>query len=191
VALAGNPGDAGYYLLTASGRVAGFGQAPLFGDLRDLDDRPAGDPVAMALHPQGDGYWVLDRAGNVHGFGDAVTHGSAADLTMWSQTYEGHLSGRPPVELAAAATPHAEAVALLPTHTGRGYWVALADGAVCHFGDAPILGGAHRSEVDPMMIYVGQEFYAEGPCTGPPADRMLALTGLFSDVRQVITARRP
>lgn len=189
VALAGGPGGDGYYLLTAAGRVAGFGEAPLFGDLGDLAEGPPGDPVALGVHPGGDGYWLLDRDGTVHGFGDAVVHGSASDLTMWSQTYEGQQAGRPPVELPAAATPHAEALALLPTHTGHGYWVALADGAVCHFGDAPTLGGIHRSDVDSMMVYVGQEFYAEGPCTGPPADRMMALTALFSDVRQVITAR--
>ena len=187
VALAGVPGGTGYYLLTTTGRVVGFGEAPTFGDRHE--QAAATELVALAVHPQGQGYWVLDRAGNVHGFGDAVAQGSATDLTMWSQTYKGQQAGRPPVELAAAATPHAEAVALLPTHTGRGYWVALADGAVCHFGDAPTLGGIHRSEVDSLMVYVGQEFYAEGPCTSPPTDRMMALTALFSDVRQIITAR--
>src|ERR1700730_17272877 len=37
----------------------------------------------------------------------------------------------------AAPSPQADRVALVPTPSGHGYWIADADGAVSTFGDAP------------------------------------------------------
>ncbi|HMG41285.1 MAG TPA: SGNH hydrolase domain-containing protein [Acidimicrobiales bacterium] len=183
VALAAAPDGRGYYLLTAGGRVVGFGEAPTFGDLPD----GAGEPVALAIHPSGDGYWVLDRAGGVHAFGAARPHGEVAALPMWHQSLDREKAGLPPLPVPADQVPPVDAVALLPTPTGRGYWVALASGAVCHFGDAPTLGGIHRAEVDPLMTFVGEPYWPEGPCTSPPRDRLMSLTALFTDVRKVLT----
>ena len=57
-----------------------------------------------------------------------------------------------------------DAVALLPTVSGDGYWVWLDNGAVCRFGDADRLGGIHRAELDQVMLFLGLPYYAEGPC---------------------------
>jgi hypothetical protein len=189
VALAATPDGGGYYLLTASGRVLGFGDAPVYGDLAGRP--PATPPVGLAVHPGGGGYWVLEQGGTVHAFGAAGDHGSAAAVDMWHQTFDRHTAGLPPLRLPAAEAPPVEAVALLPTATGRGYWLALASGAVCHFGDAPTLGSIHRSAVDPLMTYVGEPYYVDGPCTHPPADRLMALRRLYADIHSVVTAAPP
>jgi hypothetical protein len=184
VALAATPDGEGYLLLTSTGRVLAFGSAGHHGDLREAP--PASAPVGLAVHPGGDGYWVLERAGTVHAFGAARDHGSAAAVDMWHQTFDRHTADLPPLPLPAAEAPPVEAVALLPTATGRGYWLALATGAVCHFGDAPTLGGVHRAEVDPLMMFVGQPYYEGGPCTPPPRDRLLALSSLYAGIREFL-----
>ena len=182
VALTAAPDGEGYLLLTTTGRVLAFGGASHHGDLA----APASAPVALAAHPDGGGYWVLERRGTVHAFGSARDQGSAAAVDMWHQTFDRHTAGLPPLPLPAADAPPVEAVALLPTATGRGYWLALATGAVCHFGDAPTLGGIHRAEVDPLMTFVGQPYYGGGPCTPPPRDRLLALSSLYSGIREFL-----
>ncbi|HEY8545571.1 MAG TPA: SGNH hydrolase domain-containing protein [Acidimicrobiales bacterium] len=203
VALTATPDGGGYLLLTSAGRVLPFGSAAHHGDLAGGPDAPdaAGvpgvpgvpgvEPVALAVHPGGDGYWVLERDGTVHAFGAAGDHGSAVAVDMWHQTLDRHSAGLPPLRLPAAEAPAPEAVALLPTATGRGYWLALASGAVCHFGDAPTLGGVHRAEVDPLMTYVGEPYYDEGPCTPPPHDRLLALSSMYAGIRAFLAGRQP
>ena len=184
VALAAAPGGRGYYLLTGAGRVVGFGEAPTFGDLADA---PPADPVvALAVRPDGAGYWVLDEGGRVHPFGAAADLGSVAGLPMSHQTFDRQQAGQPALPLPADQAPPVDAVTLLPTPSGRGYWVALAGGAVCHFGDAATLGGIHRAEVDPLMTYVGEPYWSEGPCTSPPRDRLMSLSALYANVRQVL-----
>jgi hypothetical protein len=126
----------------------------------------------MASQPGGDGYWLLDRTGRLHAFGGAPDLGSAADqplarLSRFASTSDFDTVAVPPSEAPTEAT------ALLPTGTGEGYWVLLANGAVCSFGDAHAWGGIHRAEVDEIMIYKDQPYYAEGPCRqdvgfGPP-----------------------
>lgn len=161
VAMAGTPDHRGYWLLFDSGRVAGSGTAREAGDLRS--DPPAAPVVAIAPHPSGDGYWVLDRGGGVHGFGAARDLGSAGDQPMvrlgaWRSVSDYETEPVPP---SAAPT---EAVALLPTVSGDGYWVWLGNGTVCRFGDADALGGIHRAELDEVMLFLGLPYYADGPC---------------------------
>ena len=62
-------------------------------------------------------YWLVAGDGGVFAFGAAP--------------YEGSLPG---VGL------HAQAVSVLPTHTGLGYLIVTADGQVVDFGDAPQFG---------------------------------------------------
>jgi hypothetical protein len=151
--------DGGYWLATAGGRVAAFGGAPELGDLRQ-----GGAPapiVAMAAPPAGGGYWLLDGTGRVHAFGGAADHGSANDQPMAVLTefrsVDDYDVGRAP---AAGTT----AVAMLPSPSGAGYWVWMADGAVCAFGDAHPFGGLHRAEVDEIMLYKQLPYYGDGPC---------------------------
>jgi hypothetical protein len=161
--------DGGYWLLTVAGRVAGFAGAPDLGGLGR--DGAAGGVVGLAARPGG-GYWILDRAGGVHPFGAAGAFGSAADqplarITRFASTGDFDSVPVPPSEVPT------EAVSILSTPTGEGYWVAMANGAVCSFGDAPHIGGIHRSEVDQVLMLKGQEYYGDGPCRqdagfGPP-----------------------
>jgi hypothetical protein len=160
VAMAGAPDGRGYWLLWSDGRVTAAGSARFAGD---LGDRPPDEPVVgIAAHPSGEGYWLLDRAGGVYAFGAADDHGSAGGQSMvrirsWRglDDYETE---------AAPASAVTEAVAMLPTVSGDGYWVWLANGAVCRFGDADRLGGLHRAEVDELMLFLRMPYYADGPC---------------------------
>jgi hypothetical protein len=161
VAMVGTPDHAGYWLLTDAGRVVGFGSARVFGDLRG--HLPTSPVVDIAAHPSGRGYWVLDRAGNVHPFGAATGHGSAANqnlLKVVAWNYPDDFVTQP-VRAADAPTT---AVALQPTTSGNGYWVWLANGAVCHFGDAATLGGLHRAHINFSMRLLGVPFYGPGAC---------------------------
>jgi hypothetical protein len=162
VAMSGTPDHAGYWLLSDAGRVAAFGSAQSWGDLRD--DPPAAPVVALAPHPGGEGYWVLDRAGDVHPFGMAADHGAAAHQDLlrvvdWNYP-EGFVT-----EAVPAADAPTSAVALLPTVSGNGYWIWLDNGAVCHFGDAAVLGGLHRAHINFSMRLLGVPFYGPGDCS--------------------------
>lgn len=181
VAMASTPDRRGYWLLAASGRVEGFGSAALFGDLRAAP--PSEQLVGIAAHPSGRGYWLLDRAGDVYPFGVAGDFGSAANQDLIS--FLG-LQGEDflDAETVAASEAPTQAVALLPTLSGNGYWVALANGAVCHFGDARTLGGIHVGEIEALQVFLGTPLYGEGACSqrddagiaaGPPG--RLALLG--------------
>jgi hypothetical protein len=161
VAMTGTPDRHGYWLLFESGRVAGFGTARAAGDLRE--GRPDAPLVAIAPHPSGDGYWILDRAGGVHGFGRAEDLGSAADQPLVRLDEYRSLSDYDTEPVPPSEFP-AEAIALLPTVSGDGYWVWLDNGAVCRFGDADHLGGLHRAELDQVMLFLGLPYYADGPC---------------------------
>jgi SGNH domain-containing protein len=161
VAMAGTPDRRGYWLLFESGRVAVFGTARDAGDLRS--DPPDAPLVAIAPHPSGDGYWILDRAGGVHGFGAAEDLGSAGDQPMVRLGDYRNLGDYDTEPVPASAYP-TDAVALLPTVSGDGYWVWLENGAVCRFGDADRLGGIHRAELDQVMLFLGLPYYADGPC---------------------------
>jgi hypothetical protein len=125
--------------------------------------------VALAPHPDGDGYWILDAAGNVHPFGAAQVFGSAANQDLlkivrwaWPDDVD--------YEVVPASQVPTTAVALLPTPSGSGYWIWLANGAVCHFGDAGILGGIHRGQLDFPMVLLGMPFYGAGDCAQRPDD---------------------
>ncbi|HEY3143641.1 MAG TPA: hypothetical protein VGJ86_21070 [Acidimicrobiales bacterium] len=162
VAMAPTPDEHGYWLLTEEGRIVAFGTATHLGDLEGT--LPAAPPIALVARPQSDGYWVLDRAGNVYPFGAARDQGSAAHQDMVRLVGSGYVT-----EPVPAWTEPTTAIAILPTPSGEGYWISLANGAVCHFGDAPPLGALDRAEVNPVMTVLGHEFYEEGsPCGQPP-----------------------
>jgi len=110
VSIATTPDGTGYYLLTSTGDVFGYGHAPLFGAPIAL---PAGVmATAITATTDGLGYYVLSSDGTVTPYGDAQLFAP----------------GR-----LAASTP---AVAIATTTDGLGYWVATKGGAVFSFGDA-------------------------------------------------------
>jgi hypothetical protein len=164
VGMAGTPDRTGYWLLTGTGRVIAFGSAARFGDLQGAV--PPDPVVSLAPHPSGAGYWILDAAGNVHPFGAARGFGSAANqdlLRVVTWAYPTVIFERIPAwQLPTTA------VSLLPTASGNGYWVLLASGAVCHFGDAGTLGGIHAGQLDFAMVLLGLPFYGAGDCAQLP-----------------------
>ena len=109
----------GYWLVTASGNVYAFGDAPNFGASAH---RAA--PVTSAVRtPDGNGYWILFADGLVSAFGDAASLGNP-NGGLGSDT----------------------ATAVISTADGGGYWVVTASGAAYNYGDAPADGsmaGAH------------------------------------------------
>jgi hypothetical protein len=178
VSMTGTPDHAGYWLLTSTGRVGAFGSARAWGDLSA--DPPADPVVAIAAHPGGEGYWILGAHGAVHPFGTAVDHGSAADQDMLRVVAWNF----PDVETepVPAASAPTTAVALLPTVSGNGYWIWLANGAVCHFGDAAVLGGLHRAHINFSMRLLGVPFYGPGDCS-QSGDSVDAELGRTADTR--------
>ena len=108
---------AGYWLVSQTGGVYPFGDAPFYGSAGGVTSSRS--VVAMAVTPDGKGYWLAAANGAVFHFGDARFYGPAGGVT----------SSRPVV--AMAVTPD-----------GKGYWLAAANGAVFHFGDAQLYGPA-------------------------------------------------
>jgi uncharacterized protein (DUF1501 family) len=109
VAGAATPTHMGLWLVTDTGKVFCFGDAPARGSVTKHLANPI---VGMAATPTGHGYWLVNAAGGVFAFGDAKPHGSV----------HRHLAN-PVVGIAA-------------TKTGKGYWLMNAAGGVLCFGDA-------------------------------------------------------
>ena len=101
----------GYWVVTQTGHVYSFGDAPYYGA-----PGPQDVPVTSAVRtPDGRGYWILFANGAIFSYGNAVYYASPL----------GQLDGLDP------------ATAIFTTSDGGGYWVAAADGAVASYGDAP------------------------------------------------------
>jgi hypothetical protein len=144
-------GAGGYWMISQTGDVYAFGDAPHFGN----------QPTAAAdiePTPTAGGYWVLSRTGRVHAKGDAPQLGDAAlapgeqavslsatpsgrgywvftdkgrAFNFGDAAHHGDMAGVPlngPV-LGSVATP-----------TGRGYWMVASDGGIFAFGDAVFSG---------------------------------------------------
>jgi hypothetical protein len=161
VAMSGTHDHDGYWLLTDTGRIAAFGSAEVHGDLQGAVAAPL---VALAGHPSDEGYWVLDAAGGVHPFGVAEPYGSAAGQDMLRVVDWEYPQGFVTAPVPAAEAP-SNAVAMVPTLSGNGYWIGLDSGAVCHFGDAGVFGGVHRAHINFSMRLLGVPFYGPGACS--------------------------
>ncbi|MGY9074047.1 MAG: L,D-transpeptidase [Acidimicrobiales bacterium] len=107
----------GYWVASADGTVASFGDASDHGDGSHL---PLAEHIkGIAATPSGDGYWLVAGDGGVFTFGDAGYYGAASTITL-----------------------AAEVVGIASTPTGNGYWLVAADGGVFSFGDAQFHGSA-------------------------------------------------
>jgi hypothetical protein len=141
----------GYWLVTAKGKVAGFGSALPLGS-----PRPSGTVVGIAAlaPPSGSlvshGYFVATATGHVYAFGAAQLRGHPTTLssavvgiaaapkgdgyllvTSKGMVYAygtaksyGHLKTAPKYPIVAAAE----------APSGAGYWLLASNGAVYHFG---------------------------------------------------------
>jgi hypothetical protein len=164
-----NPASArGYYLLDSAGRVHGYGDAPLHGDVRNAGSAA----VSMQTTASGDGYWITTADGRVHAFGGAVHHGDmpsrfpALRLAGPVRRLEPHPSGQGywlmgsdggifafgpdarffgsvPGVLPPGRTLWGEIISIAATARGDGYFLIGEDGGVFTFGGARFLGSVH------------------------------------------------
>ena len=117
LAMASRPQGDGYWVVSRSGRVFGFGRAP---DLGDLAGTPLNSPVIRLVPtPSGQGYWLLAGDGGIFNFGDAAFYGSTGSIRL-----------------------KAPVIGMGATASGRGYWLVASDGGVFTFGDAAFRGSA-------------------------------------------------
>jgi hypothetical protein len=117
----------GYWLVTATGSVYTFGDAPYYGA-----PGPQSSPITSAVAtPSGQGYWILDADGQVFAYGDTTPMGSA------------------PAGSTGGLNP---ASAIFTTSDGGGYWVSDALGKVFTFGDAPDDGDMSGTDLNGPII---------------------------------------
>jgi hypothetical protein len=113
--IAATPDGRGYWVVTGSGKVLGFGDATIY-----RGPAPRGSIVGVASSPDGRGYLLLNSAGHLYAFGDAKPYGQVSKS-----------SG--PLE------------AIVTTPDRRGYWLLSSSGRVYHFGDALAFAANQRS----------------------------------------------
>ena len=118
----------GYWLVTKTGNVYSFGDAPTLG-APGAQSTPITSAVAT---PDGNGYYILDAAGQVFAYGDA----------------NGALGNVP----AGATGGFNPATAIFATSDNGGYWVADALGKVFTFGDAPNDGDMSGTHLNGPII---------------------------------------
>ena len=109
VALLDTPDGLGYWLVSSTGQVLAYGDAPAV-----PGRKPASPVVAAASDPVRPGVWLTDARGHVYALGAA--------------TYYGGLT---------APRPSAPIVAVVATPDGHGYWLVGRDAKVYAFGGAP------------------------------------------------------
>jgi hypothetical protein len=162
-------GPTGYWMLSRTGTVYGFGSALGLGNL------PAGAGPAADLEPtpSGDGYWIATEHGSVVGFGDAVAAGSVPATTLRagervtaiSATASGHgywlftSLGRvfafgDAVHYGdmASVTLNGPIVGSTVTPSGHGYWMVGADGGIFTFGDAAFSGSTGNLSLNQPIV---------------------------------------
>jgi hypothetical protein len=116
----------GYWLVTSTGNVYAFGDAPYLGA-----PGPESTPITSAVAtPDRGGYWIMDGAGQVFAYGDAARLGGLAP---------GSTEGLNPAEAIFADTT-------------QGYWISTAQGAVSNFGDAPADGDMRGTTLNGAII---------------------------------------
>jgi hypothetical protein len=107
-----------------------------------LCSAPSNPPSTPSLLG-GAGYWTLGSHGGVTAFGSAQTYPrDAAAQTAFSQVH---------ASAAASAAPVA-AIAIAPTASGHGYWIASSDGAVDSYGDAKSYGSLDSTHLNASII---------------------------------------
>jgi hypothetical protein len=156
----------GYWMMTKSGSVYGFGTAN-DGTLALVNNLPF---VHIEPTPTGLGYWALNAGGSIVSKGDALSFfpigvnpgEKAVSLSttpsgkgLWVFTdrgrviplgdaqYFGDMAGRPlnGAILGSVATP-----------TGQGYWMVASDGGIFSFGDAVFHGSTGAIKLNkPVM----------------------------------------
>ena len=155
----------GYWMLTQTGSVYGFGSA------NDIT-LPAGTYTDIEPTPTGNGYWALQEGGGLVFKGDATTQGissigvhpgeRAVSLSstptgkgLWIFTDRGRVIPQGDAQFFGdmSGTPLNGAVlGSVATPTGLGYWMVGSDGGVFSFGDAKFSGSTGNMKLNqPVM----------------------------------------
>jgi hypothetical protein len=125
VAVIPNKGETGYWVVTSTGHVYGFGTGSL--------GQPAGQnssPITgAAATPSGNGYYVVDALGQVFSYGDANKPGSLPNMVRGDSV-----------------------VGIVPVDTGTGYWLMTAEGEVFSYGGAPKDGERYPAVLNAPVV---------------------------------------
>ena len=163
VGITPTPSGKGYWLVASDGGIFSFGDAAgrFYGS---MGGKPLNKPiVGMTRTSTGNGYWMVASDGGIFSFGDAANrfYGSTGGMALarpiigmqalpndsgywlfgqdggifaFNAPYYGSLPERQIVGTA---------VGVRRTATGKGYEIAMSNGDVEPFGDAPDFGDAH------------------------------------------------
>jgi hypothetical protein len=170
------PGKSGYWMLGADGKVWGFGDAKVLGDV--VGRMPAG---ASAVHieptPDYGGYWINDDRGGVYAFGNAAPLGGINSSVLqagekvvslsatptgqgfWLFTTKGRVFakgvGADNFGDLANTKLNGAVQSSVATPTGKGYYMVGSDGGVFTFGDAKFHGSTGNVKLNkPVMAVV-------------------------------------
>jgi hypothetical protein len=141
----------GYWLVGSDGGIFSFGTAAFHGS---MGATPLQRPV-VAITPTltGNGYWLVASDGGIFSFGDSSYYGSLPQL------------GFHPFASGQTQSLNAPIVGMVPTFTGRGYFMVASDGGVFAFGDAkfkgscPGIGGCTGAAVAVMPDRTGDGYW--------------------------------
>jgi hypothetical protein len=153
----------GYWMLTSSGGVYGFGKAGYFGS------GPTGS-VDIEPTPSGKGYWILAADGQITSRGDAAPYmpvalaageravslsANPAGTGLWVFTDKGRVvtRGNAPFKGDISGAPlNRPVLGSVATPTGGGYWMVASDGGIFAFGDATFHGSTGGMQLNkPVM----------------------------------------
>ena len=155
----------GYWMLTKTGTVSGFGSA-------NGSTLPSGTYVDIEPTPTGNGYWALKEGGDLVFKGDASTDRifsigvrpgeRAVSLSstptgkgLWIFTDRGRVVPQGDAQFFGdmSNTPlNGPVLGSVATPTGLGYWMVGSDGGVFSFGDAKFSGSTGNMKLNkPVM----------------------------------------
>jgi N-acetylmuramoyl-L-alanine amidase len=148
----------GYWLVATDGGIFSFGDARFYGSTGNIKlNKPV---VGMSPTQSGKGYWLVASDGGIFAFGDARFHGSTGNIKLnkpvvsmapnplgkgyWLLASDGGLFAFDVPYLGSVPGSRSDnypgAVQIRATSTGKGYYIADANGGITIFGDARFLG---------------------------------------------------
>jgi hypothetical protein len=162
-------GTEGYYLATADGQVANFGDA---GDYGDQSSTNLNYPiVGMAATGDDGGYWLVASDGGIFTEGDANFYGSTGALRLnqpivgmaatpdaggyWMVASDGGIFAFGDAGFhgsTGAIKLNQPIVGMATTPDGGGYWLVASDGGIFAFGDAPFYGSTGNIRLNQPIV---------------------------------------
>jgi hypothetical protein len=146
-----NPAARGYWLVGSDGGIFSFGAASFYGSMGGTTlQRPV---VGITPSASRTGYWLVASDGGIFSFGNSGYYGSIPGV------------GLHPAGSGLPNSLNAPIVGMVPSITGRGYFMIASDGGVFAFGDAhfagscPGIGGCVGSAVAVMPDSTGKGYW--------------------------------